>query len=79
MPEFFMPQLFIKELWFKHQIPIQGFYRVRNHKRIVYLGDVVLDTFNNAFRDEDNILDQIYKTKHVRIFFMMIFDFHYNI
>ena len=24
------------------------------------LGDVVLDTFNNISRDEDNILDQIY-------------------
>ena len=28
--------------------------------RIVFLGDVVLDTFNNVSRDEDNILDQIY-------------------
>ena len=26
-----------------------------------FLGYVVLDTFNNVFRDEDNILDQIYK------------------
>ena len=27
------------------------------------LGDVVLDSFNNASRDEDNILDQIYKNQ----------------
>ena len=26
-----------------------------------FWGDVVLDTFNNASRDEDNILDQRYK------------------
>ena len=25
-----------------------------------FCGDVVLDTFNNVSRDEDNILDQIY-------------------
>ena len=28
--------------------------------RIVFEGDVVLDTFNNVSRDEDNILDQKY-------------------
>ena len=28
--------------------------------RIVFLGYVVLDTFNNVSRDEDNILEQIY-------------------
>ena len=26
-----------------------------------FLGDVVLDTFNNVSRDEDNILDRIHK------------------
>ena len=26
-----------------------------------FWGDVVLDTFNNVYRDEDNILDQIYR------------------
>ena len=29
--------------------------------RIIFWEDVVLDSFNNASRDEDNILDQIYK------------------
>ena len=35
-------------------------------------GDVVLDSFNKTFRDEDNILDQIYKSEYVRIIIMMI-------
>ena len=25
-----------------------------------FCGDIVLDSFNKAYRDEDNILDQIY-------------------
>ena len=36
-------------------------------------GDVVLDNINKASRDEDNILDQMYKRKYARIFIMMIF------
>ena len=32
----------------------------------------VLNSFNKASRDEDNILDQVYKSKYVRIFIMMI-------
>ena len=35
-------------------------------------GDVVSNSFNKTFRDEDNNLDQIYKSKYVRIIFMMI-------
>ena len=35
-------------------------------------GHVVLDSFNNGSRDEDNILYQIYKSKYVRIIIMMI-------
>ena len=35
-------------------------------------GDVVLDSFNRAFWDEYNILEQIYKSKCVRSIFMMI-------
>ena len=42
-----------------------------NHKRIVYPGDVVLDRFNNAFRDEDNFLDRIYKKQ-------ICLDFYYD-
>ena len=34
--------------------------------------DVVLDSFNKVSWDEDNILDQIYKSKYARIIFMMI-------
>ena len=35
-------------------------------------GDVVLDSFNKASWDEDNILEQIYRRKYVQIIFMMI-------
>ena len=41
-----------------------------NGKR--FYGDVVLDIFNKASRDEENILDQIYKSKYVRNIFMVI-------
>ena len=37
-----------------------------------FCGDVVLNIFNMAFRDEENILDQAYKSKYVRIIIMMI-------
>ena len=36
--------------------------------RNTFYGDVVLDSFNKASRDEDNILDQIYKKKIVSVF-----------
>ena len=32
-----------------------------------FCGDVVLDTYNEASRYEDNILDYIYNNKYVRI------------
>ena len=35
-------------------------------------GDVVLDSFNRAYLDEFNILDQINESKYVRIIFMII-------
>ena len=35
-------------------------------------GDVVSESFNMTSWDEDNILDQIYRSKHVRIILMMI-------
>ena len=34
--------------------------------------DVVLDSVNMVFRDEDSILDQMYR-KNMFVFFMMIF------
>ena len=36
-------------------------------------GDAVSEKFNKTCRDEDNILEQIYKSKYVRIIIMMIF------
>ena len=41
-------------------------------------GDVVSGCFNKTSRDEENILDQIYKNKCVRIILVMILIF-YNI
>ena len=38
----------------------------------VFFGDVVSDSFNETFRDEENNLDQIYKSKYVHIMIMMI-------
>ena len=38
----------------------------------VFCGDVVLDSFNMSYKDEDNILEQIYKSKYVRIIIMTI-------
>ena len=35
-------------------------------------GDVVFDSFNKASRDEQDILDQIYKSKYVCIIFLII-------
>ena len=37
-----------------------------------------MDSFNKTFWDEDNILDQIYESKYVRIIIMMI-SILYNI
>ena len=37
-----------------------------------FCGDVALDSFKKASWDEDNILDQIYASKYVWIFIMMI-------
>ena len=37
-----------------------------------FCGDVVLNRFNKASRDEGNNLDQVYKSKCVWIFIMMI-------
>ena len=37
-----------------------------------FSGDVVLGSFNKTSWDETNMLDQIYKSKYVRINIMMI-------
>ena len=38
-----------------------------------FCGDVVSDSFNKQSRDENNILDQIFKSTYVRIIIMTIF------
>ena len=37
-----------------------------------FCGVVVLNSFKKASRDEDNILDKVYKSKYVRISIMII-------
>ena len=37
-----------------------------------FSGDVVLNSFNKASWDEDNILYPVYKSKYVRIFIMIL-------
>ena len=41
-------------------------------------GDVVLDSINNASRNEDSILDQIYASKYARIFTFKILNLNNN-
>ena len=40
--------------------------------RIVFCGEFVLDSFTKTFWNEDNILDQIFESKFVRIIIMII-------
>ena len=40
-----------------------------------FCGDVVLDSFNKASRDEVNILNQIYKSTYLRLFTMKVLFF----
>ena len=46
-------------------------YTVLQSDRNTFYGDVVLDSFNKASRDEDNISGQIYKKQ-------IFSDFHYE-
>ena len=50
----------------------QDMYSVMQSDRNSFCGDVVLGSFNQTSWDEDNILDQIYKRKCVRIIVMRI-------
>ena len=54
------------------KITFQIIYSVMQSDGNSIYGDVVLATFNKASRDEENILDQKYKNKYVRIIFTMI-------
>ena len=50
-------------------------YIVMQSDRNSISGYVVLDSFNREFWDEYNILDQIYRSKYVRIIYMIIYFF----
>ena len=54
-------------------------HRVIQSESKSFWGDVVLDSFNNASRYEDKILDQIYTESMFRVFIMMILNCHNNI
>ena len=49
-------------------------YSVMHSDGNSFCGDVVLDSFNKASRDEDNILYKIYKSKYVWNIIMRIFS-----
>ena len=51
-------------------------YSVMQSDKNRFCGDVVLDSFNIAYKDEDNILDQIYKKQIGSKFCIMILIFH---
>ena len=56
---------------------IQYMYRIAKYSVMQsdgnsFGGDFVLDNYNKASRDEDNILYQVYKSKYFQIFIMMI-------
>ena len=49
-----------------------GCYRVMQSDRNSFCGDVVLESFYKASRDEGSILDQIYKSKYARTIIVKI-------
>ena len=53
-------------------------YRVMQSDRNTFCRYVVLDSFNKALGDETNILDKIYKSKYVRVFYYAIFNTVYS-
>ena len=50
-------------------------YGVMQSDGNIFQGDVVSDSFHKASPDEDNILEQIYRSKYVRIVIMKILNF----
>ena len=58
---------------------LAGLYSVMQSDGNSFGGDVILDTFNIAYWDEDNILDQIYCSIYVRIFIMMFLILFNNV
>ena len=55
-----------------HSFTVSSIYSVMQSDGNSFCGDVVLDSFNMMYRDEDNILYQIYRSKYFRIIIMMI-------
>ena len=55
--------------------PIFFFYSVIQSDGHSFYGDVVSDSFHKASADEDNILEQIYRSKYVWIFIVKILNF----
>ena len=51
-------------------------YSVMQSDENSFGGDVVSDSFNKTSRDEEKILDQIYKNKYIRFLMILIL---YNI
>ena len=62
----------IKHTRYAYSLYIDTLYSVMQSDGNRFCGDVVLNSFKKASRDEDNILDQVYKSKNVRISIMMI-------
>ena len=52
--------------------PFSKVYSVMQSDGNSFGGDLVLDSFNKTFLDEDNNLDQVYKSKYVLIISVMI-------
>ena len=50
----------------------RSFYSMMQSDGNSFGRDVVSESFNKTMRDEENILDQIYKSQYVRINIMMI-------
>ena len=61
--------------WFCSEVLVDS---VMQSDRNSFCGDVVMKSFEKGSRDEENMLDQIYKSKYVRNFIIM-FLILYNI
>ena len=61
-----------QNIYFKTVFVLIDIYSVMQSLGNSFCGDVVSVSFNKTYRDEDSILDQIFKIKYVRIIIMMI-------
>ena len=60
---------------FNHKMEKVFLYSVVQSDRYSCCLNVVLDSFNMAFRDEDSIIDQMYANKYFWIFIIKIKNF----